>query len=117
MTVRGFSATGGGAPVGTGAAVGVRVGTRPGDALGGVRVVTVSGGSGVCDALGGLGDALGVLGAGGAEVSVRGAGAPTVAFVDALSPLLMMTAVAMAPRATTAPRIAAAGRQRVSAGQ
>jgi hypothetical protein len=40
-----------------------------------------------------------------------------VALVDALSPLLMMTAVAMAPTATTAPIIAAAGRHRRSAGQ
>ncbi|OQZ88321.1 serine kinase [Mycobacterium alsense] len=79
---------------------------------GGVTVVTVSGGNAGAEARGmGLGDALG-----GAEVSVRGAGAPTVALVDALSPLLMMTAVAMAPTATTMPRIAAAGRQRASAG-
>jgi hypothetical protein len=114
--VRGFSAVGGGATVGAGAAVGVRVGPRPGDGLGGVTVVTVSGGNwgaadGLGELLGGLGGAV-VLGVEGAEV--RGGGAPTVAFVDALSPLLMMTAVATAPRATTPPRIAANGRHRPS---
>jgi hypothetical protein len=41
---------------------------------------------------------------------VVGAGAPTVAFVDALSPLLMTTAVATAPIARTAPSTATAGR-------
>jgi hypothetical protein len=41
---------------------------------------------------------------------VVGAGAPTVAFVDALSPLLMITAVATAPIAKTAPSTATAGR-------
>ena len=99
--------------------MGVRVGPTPGNALGGVTVVTVSGGNwGVGERLGelpgGLGGAV-VLGVGGAEV--MGAGAPTVAFVDALSPLLMITAVATAPRATTAPRIAANGRHRPSDGQ
>jgi hypothetical protein len=39
-----------------------------------------------------------------------------VAFVDALSPLLMITAVAMAPTATTTPTKAATGRQRGSDG-
>jgi hypothetical protein len=43
-------------------------------------------------------------------------GGPMVALVDALSPLLMMTAVAMAPIATTAPTTAV-GRHRRSAGQ
>jgi hypothetical protein len=91
----------------------------PGNVVGGATVVTVSGGNwsaceGLGELLGGLGGAV-VLGVEGAEV--RGGGAPTVAFVDALSPLLMMTAVATAPRATTAPRIAANGRHRPSDGQ
>ncbi|OOK81884.1 hypothetical protein BZL30_1415 [Mycobacterium kansasii] len=55
------------------------------------------------------------------ETTVRGigapTGAPTVAFVVALSPLLMMTAVATAPSATTTPRIAATGRHRLSVDQ
>jgi hypothetical protein len=55
---------------------------------------------------------LGVL-----EITVRGAGAPIVALVVALSPLLMTTAVATAPSATTTPTNAATGRQRRSAGQ
>lgn len=85
-----------------------------GAALGVVTVVTVSGGSWATrEGLGGA-DALVVAGA---EVTGWGAGAPSVALVDALSPLLMMTAVATAPTATTAPRIAVAGRQRESAGQ
>jgi hypothetical protein len=114
--VRGFSAGTGGATVGAGAAVGVCVGPMPGDALGGVTVVTVSGGGwagcvGLGELLGGLGGAA-VLDVEGTDV--RGGDAPTVALVDALSPLLMITAVAMAPRATTAPRIAASGRQRLS---
>jgi hypothetical protein len=98
--------------VGGGAAEGVA-------GLGVVTVVTVSGGScGVREVPGdGLCDALGGFVFRGAEVTVRGAGAPTVALVDALSPLLMMTAVAMAPRATTPPTIAATGRHRRSAGQ
>jgi hypothetical protein len=88
-----------------------------------VTVVTVSGGSwGTPDVLGealgdGLADALGGFVVRGAEVTVRGAGAPTVALVDALSPLLMMTAVATAPAATTAPTNATTGRQRRSVGQ
>ncbi len=81
--------------------------------LGGT-VVTVSGDNGPGEVRGaGLSDALGgavALGADGTEV--RGGGAPTVALIDALSPLLMMTAVATAPRATTAPRIAVTGRHR-----
>jgi hypothetical protein len=115
MTVRGFSAAGGGKTVGGGTAVGVRVGA----ALGVVTVVTVSGGSwGARDVLGdGLGDALGGTVVRGADVTVRGNGAPTVALVDALSPLLMMTAVATAPTATTAPTNATIGRHRRSAGQ
>ncbi|CAG7251229.1 hypothetical protein PICSAR255_03776 [Mycobacterium avium subsp. paratuberculosis] len=81
-----------------------------------MTVVNVSAGSG----RDGLGEALGgtdALVVAGAEVTECGADAPTVALVDALSPLLMMTAVAIAPRATTAPTIAVAGRQRESAGQ
>ena len=78
-----------------------------------IGVVNVSGGNWVAE---GLGGAV-VFGVGGAVVSVRGGGAPTVALVDALSPLLTTTAVATAPSATTAPRIATTGRQRVSAGQ
>jgi len=119
MTVRGFSAAGGGCSVSGGAAVGGAVGgalgVLVGAALGGVTVVTVSGGS-----LDGLGDVLGGavgLGIEGVEIIVRGVGAPTVALVDALSPLLTMTAVAIAPSATTAPTIAATGRHRLSAGQ
>jgi hypothetical protein len=88
--------------------------------LGGVTVVTVSGGSwGGREVLAdGLGGAVG-FGREGTGVSVVTVvtGAPRVALVDALSPLLMMTAVAMAPTATTAPIIAAAGRHRRSAGQ
>jgi hypothetical protein len=91
--------------------------------LGGVTVVTVSGGSwGGREVLAdGLGGAVG-FGREGTGVSVVSVvtvvtGAPRVALVDALSPLLMMTAVAMAPTATTAPIIAAAGRHRRSAGQ
>jgi hypothetical protein len=88
--------------------------------LGGVTVVTVSGGSwGGREVLAdGLGGAVG-FGRGGTGVWVVTVvtGAPRVALVDALSPLLMMTAVAMAPTATTAPIIAAAGRHRRSAGQ
>lgn len=95
---------------------GAAVGVCAGEALGVVTVVTVSGGSwGVRDVLGD--DALGGVVVRGAEVSVRGAGAPTVALVDALSPLLMTTAVAMAPTATTAPTNAANVRHRRSAGQ
>jgi hypothetical protein len=86
-----------------------------GAALGVVTVVKVSAGNreGPGAALGGT-DALVVAGA---EVTGWGAGAPSVALVDALSPLLMMTAVAIAPSAATAPTIAVAGRQRESAGQ
>jgi hypothetical protein len=87
--------------------------------LGGGTVVTVSCGR-RCAVLGGalgVGDMLGgadVWGA--AEIAVRGAGAPTVAFVVALSPLLMMTAVAIAPIAMTAPMNKATDRHRWSAG-
>jgi hypothetical protein len=85
-----------------------------GAALGGVTVVNVSRGNcGEVDALGGRA----ALGAVVEDATVGGTGAPTVALVDALSPLLMMTAVAMAPTATTAPKTAAAGRQRLSFGQ
>lgn len=74
--------------------------------------MTVSGGS--CPATEVLGDglreAVGVLELRGADVRVVGAGA-TVPFVEALSPLLMMTAVAMAPIAMIAPSSATAGRQ------
>jgi len=104
--------------VGVGAAPGILVGPMLGDALGGVTVVTVSDGN--WGPLDGLGDALGGavgLGVEGAVVTIRGVGAPTVALVDALSPLLMMTAVAMAPSATTPPTIATTGRHRRSVGQ
>jgi hypothetical protein len=106
--VLGFTVALGGTSAGAGAASGGLAGAT----LGGVSVVTVSGGSwaarevlgdGVCDALGGPLVR-------GADVTEVGAGAPTVAFVDALSPLLMITAVAIAPIATTAPSTATAGR-------
>src|ERR1700761_1947230 len=101
-----------------GAAVGVAAGPIPGAALGGATVVNVSAGScGTCE---GVGDALGGVDAlvvAGAEVTGCGTGAPTVALVDALSPLFRTTAVATAPRAITAPRIAVTGRLRGSAGQ
>ncbi len=116
--MRGFSAAdGGGVSSKGGAAVGDPVGARLGDALGVVTVVNVSGGS--CGEREGLGCALGateLFVVAGADVTGWGAGA-RVALVEALSPLLMMTAVAIAPTATTAPRIAVAGRQRSSAGQ
>src|SRR5271167_3490620 len=109
MTVRGFSAVIGGRAVGAGAAMGGTVATVLG---GGATVVTVSGGSwGLAD---GLGGAVGG-GIAGAVVTVRGIGPPTVALVVALSPLLIITAVAMAPRATTLPTIPASGRHRRSA--
>src|SRR5689334_8271808 len=114
--VRGFSAAVGGAAASGGTTVGAATaGGAMGAALGVVTVVTVSGGNWV-----GRGAALGGTDAfvvAGAEVTGCGAGAPTVAVVDALSPLLMITAVAMAPRATTAPNTAVAGRQRESASQ
>jgi hypothetical protein len=94
----------------------------------GVSVVNVSGGS--WDVLVGLGDALGGAVVSGGDGCVEGCveglvitvlgvgvGAPTVALVVALSPLLRMTAVAMAQVASTAPAIATTGRQRRSAGQ
>ena len=92
-----------------------------GQGLLGVRVVTVSGGSWLGDVPGVavevvLADVLGV-GRGVLDSTGRGVGAPMVALVVALSPLLMMTAVAIAPIATTAPRSAVTGRQRRSAGQ
>ena len=69
-----------------------------------------------------MGDALGGAVARGVEgcvdgvvITVRGLG-PTVALVVALSPLLRMTAVAMAQVATTAPATATTGRQRRSVG-
>lgn len=102
-----------------GAAAGGGIGAE----LGGVTVVTVSRGSWGCDVVGLVLGALLVVVLGGAvacgvvEITVRGAGGPTVALVVALSPLLMMTAVATAPRASTAPRIATTGRHRRSAGQ
>lgn len=89
----------------------------------GVKVVTVSGGS--WGVLVGLGDALGATVVRGVDGCVEGVvitvlgvgvGAPTVALVVALSPLLRMTAVAMAQVATTAPATATTGRQRRSAG-
>jgi hypothetical protein len=111
----------GGIAVGAGAAVGVLGNVALGCVVDGGTVVTVSGGSG------GRKDGLGLVGVvslGGAlqrgvvEITgVRGTGGPMVAFVDALSPLLMMTAVAMAPIATTAPTIAVVGRHRRLVGQ
>jgi hypothetical protein len=109
--------------VGAGAAVGF-LGARLGSVPGG-KVVTVSGGS--CGPKDGLVDGRGaavVDALGGADcravveiTGVREAGGLIVAFVDALSPLLMMTAVAMAPMATTAPATTVVGRQRRSVGQ
>lgn len=120
MTVRGFSAIRGGAAAGGGAAVGVRAGEVLGAALGVVTVVTVSGGSwGARDMLGAAalgGAALGGVVCG-ADVTVVGAGAPTVALVEALSPLLRTTAAAIAPTANTEPTIAVTGRKRKSSGQ
>jgi len=89
----------------------------------GVKVVTVSGGS--LGVLVGPGDALGGTAGRGVDGCVEGVvitvlgvgvGAPTVALVVALSPLLRMTAVAMAQVSTTAPATATTGRQRRSAG-
>jgi hypothetical protein len=93
----------------------------------GLKVVTVSGGS--WGVLVGPGDALGGTVVRGVDGCVEGCvegvaitvlgvgvGAPTVALVVALSPLLRMTAVAMAQVATTAPATATTGRQRRSAG-
>jgi hypothetical protein len=80
-------------------------------------VVNVSDGS--CDGLGDVVDGAGGLvveGAEGVAITVRGVGTPTVPLVVALSPLWMMTAVRIAPRAMTMPTIAAAGRHRRSAG-
>jgi hypothetical protein len=121
--VREFGVADGGMAVGAGAAVG-SLGARLGSVLGG-KVVTVSGGS--CGPNDGLVDGRGgvvVAALGGADcrgvveiTGVREAGGPIVAFVDALSPLLMTTALAMAPTATTAPATTAVGRQRRSAGQ
>src|SRR6202012_1749198 len=96
-----------------GAAVGVAAGPIPGAALGGATVVNVSAGScGTCE---GVGEGLGGVDAfvvAGEYVSGFGPAAPTVALVDALSPLFRTTAVATAPRAITAPRIAVTGRFR-----
>ncbi|OBK57623.1 hypothetical protein A5656_17350 [Mycobacterium gordonae] len=84
----------------------------------GAIVVTVSGGSRPRLEVGGaLVAALGGALDRGDVTAVLGGAAPTVALVVALSPLLMITAVAMAPMATTAPRSKAMGRQRRSAGQ
>jgi hypothetical protein len=110
--------------VGGGAAVGLLGGAAVGSVLNGGKVVTVSGGSwGRNDGLGErsdgvVGDALGgAVSRGVVEITgVRDTGGPMVAFVDALSPLLMTTAVAMAPMATTAPTIAV-GRHRRSPAQ
>jgi hypothetical protein len=88
-----------------------------GSVLGAGSVVTVSGGSwGARDALDGR---VGIDGGGAVEVviTVCGTGAPMVALVVALSPLLRMTAVNTAPIASTPPTTATAGRQRRSAGQ
>ncbi|OBK92846.1 hypothetical protein A5645_22625 [Mycobacterium asiaticum] len=95
----------------------------------GVSVVTVSGGSVrvtpgvVLGAVADGGDMLGglVLGVADGVVDmvgvIAGRGGSTVALVVALSPLLMITAVAIAPIAMSAPTNSATGRQRRSAGQ
>ncbi len=78
-------------------------------------MVRVSGGSwGLAEALGdGLREKLGGAVDGVVDITVvRGAGGPTGVLIDALSPLLIMTAVAMAPSATTTPPAAATGAQR-----
>lgn len=118
--MRGFTGVDGGSAVGAGPAMGVLDGTLLGTVPDGVTVVTVSGGSwelgdGLLD--GGLSDVLGATVVPGVvEITdVLDAGGPMVAFVDALSPLLMMTAVAMAPTARIAPAITV-GRQRRSVG-
>lgn len=69
--------------------MGVRVGTVVGPVPGGATVVTVSGGSCGRKVLGeGWGDVLvGAVGRGEVDITVRGAGAPTMALVDVLSPL------------------------------
>lgn len=92
---------------------------------GGVKVVTVSGGregmlaGGVL-----LGLLVGVVDGGAVDgrvvrvaVDIAGRGGTTVALVVALSPLVTMTAVAMAPTAITPPTRAVRGRHRRSAGQ
>lgn len=110
--MRGFTVADGGIAVGAGAAVGVRGSVVPGSLPDGGTVVTVSGGSdGRKD---GIGVSLGgAVARGVVEITgVRVAGGPMVALVDALSPLLMMTAVATAPIATTAPATAAMGPHR-----
>src|SRR4051812_44563359 len=107
-TVRGLKVAPGapGMAVGAGACAGV--GIRGSAVRGGATVMTVSGGSarGVLGAAvgGALDDRLGgTVVRGALDITDRGVGAPTVALVVALSPLLMMTAVAMAPMATTTP--------------
>ncbi|WP_300582144.1 hypothetical protein [Mycobacterium sp.] len=83
--------------VSTGPAVGVVEG-------GGTTVVTVSGGSTA------VGAVVGFAGRGTA-VTVRLGEGTTVAVIDALSPPLTMTTVAMTASTSTPPAIAATGRQ------
>lgn len=96
-----------------GAALGSAVGVSVGPVLGAVerggRVVTVSGGSEV------VGGAPGVVGRG-VAITVRVGDGTTVAVVDALSPPLTMTMVAMTASTSTPAAIAATGRHRWSAG-
>lgn len=116
--MRAFGVADGGIAVGGGAAPGVRVGAAPGVCVGaGGTVVTVSGGNAevLADGLGGS-VVLGLAGVAGAELIVLGVDT-TVPLVEALSPLLTMTAVAMAPSAATVPATAVTGRQRLSTGQ
>lgn len=103
--------------VGAGSAVGMRLSA----VRGGMTEVTVSGGSArgvVLDGALGVAERLGgAVVCGVVDITERGMGGPTVALVVALSPLLMITAVATAPIATTAPTNTATGRQRRSTGQ
>ena len=93
-----------GTAAGGGSTVGAAVGPAVGVWLifgGGVTVVTVSGGS--KEAVGGLSC--------GAGLALRG-GTTTVAEVEALSPPLTITTVAITASTKTIPAMAATGRQR-----
>ena len=83
-----------------GSAVGIGLDFRGG----GVTVVTVSEGSEVA------GGAIGALGRG-VAITVRVGGVVTVAIVEALSPPLTITTVAITAIVNTMPAIAATGRQ------
>nr|WP_231883203.1 hypothetical protein [Mycobacterium leprae] len=72
----------------------------------GIVAVAVSG----SNSNGGVLDGVAGKGIDGVVSTGRGVGAPTIALVVALSPLLMMTAVAMAQSAATLPRSAATWR-------